>query len=750
MNDIEVSSIDLVEGGNVFKQGHYLTLGYVPRDEKGETVDLSGKTLNVSLWGRKGVVFEAAATYSAGVIRFTLDKMVPAGDYTVEFTVTSSTDSKYRKKFPTNQHSGRIAIKQSADDLGVVGIQVYTVAQLKAEQKAIQTQYESTVDAKMQASDAKSTTALTKSTTAEATANDVKSQFEQVVISGDSSVEAAAARVAPDQTFVSLKARLDAKEQATALQLVEIETDPTFKSSLSTESAPLGLELVDGTGWVVPTGWTGDFATGFTNTVGNTNALSKTMGLTGTKLFQVSFRVESPTGAGVPNASTDFSVTIGNSAPFVTYQGGGNFNYTFGIQSVSDGDLKFIPGATFNGTIKNVSVKEIVGQVSPSLNIEDADGNSTIEIRGTKTSLQNVFIGKGSGKSNTTGRENVALGDLSLNRNTTGYWNNAIGKQALEFNTTGSRNIGLGFYSLKENISGDRNIAIGTYTLQRNTHGRQNIALGADALWVNTTGSRNIVMGMGAMGENTIGNENIALGYIAMEHNISGGNNIALGQESLLRNQYNSNQIAIGRGSLKNSNPTDIGGINIAIGSSSLVNATIGISNTAIGQSSGSSVKDGNENVAIGHYAMANGVAGKLSQNVVIGAWSGGNLTEGGINNTLIGYGSGRDLTLGNNNILIGRNINASSPTASGEVNIGGIFKSNTFTKRVTLGDGITNPTARLHLPSQTASAQTAPLKFESGVLMTTPEAGALEYSNNKLYLTIGSGVRKEIAFVTV
>lgn len=239
MNDIEVSSIDLVEGGNVFKQGHYLTLGYVPRDEKGETVDLSGKTLNVSLWGRKGVVFEAAAIYSAGVIRFTFDKMVAAGDYTVEFTVTSSTDAEYRKKFPTNQHSGRIAIKQSADDLGVVGIQVYTVAQLKAEQKAIQTQYESTVDAKVQASDAKSTTALTKSTTAEATANDVKSQFEQVVISGDSSVEAAAARVAPDQTFVSLKARLDAKEQATALQLAE-----TSKQAYSTVSHNIDRNVI--------------------------------------------------------------------------------------------------------------------------------------------------------------------------------------------------------------------------------------------------------------------------------------------------------------------------------------------------------------------------------------------------------------------------------------------------------------------------------------------------------------------------
>lgn len=182
MNDIEVSSIDLVEGGNVFKQGHYLTLGYVPRDEKGETVDLSGKTLNVSLWGRKGVVFEAAATYSAGVIRFTLDKMVPAGDYTVEFTVTSSTDAKYRKKFPTNQHSGRIAIKQSADDLGVVGIQVYTVAQLKAEQKAL-------LDAAVSGFTVDSETKM--------------------------------ARVSGTTTHPTIGARLEADKQATAAQLAE-------------------------------------------------------------------------------------------------------------------------------------------------------------------------------------------------------------------------------------------------------------------------------------------------------------------------------------------------------------------------------------------------------------------------------------------------------------------------------------------------------------------------------------------------
>jgi len=46
-----------------------------------------------------------------------------------------------------------------------------------------------------------------------------------------------------------------------------------------------------------------------------------------------------------------------------------------------------------------------------------------------------------------------------------------------------------------------------------------------------------------------------------------------------------------------------------------------------------------------------------------------------------------------------------------------------------------------------TATSGTAPLKFTSGTLMTTPEAGAMEFNNNFLYFTITSGtVRKKVA----
>jgi len=513
----------------------------------------------------------------------------------------------------------------------------------------------------------------------------------------------------------------------------------------ATQSAALGTELVSGTGWTVPSGWTGDFANGFVNTIGNLNPLTFSVPeLTGTKLYQIAFRVESPTPAGVPNASTDFTVQLGNSEPFVTYQGGGNFDYTFGIQSVSDGNLVFNPGATFDGTIKKVSVKEITGEITPTTQIKNDFGTIFYETRTTVPALKNIYIGKESGKKNTSGRQNVSLGDLTLTKNTSGYWNSALGEQALEKNTTGSRNVGLGYLALQENISGDRNVAIGTFALQRNTHGRQNIALGADCLWVNTTGNANLGMGMGALGSNTIGNNNIALGFAAMEANISGNDNIAIGYNALYYGKTADQNIGIGREALKNATAAN----NVALGSAAGAVITTGYSNTAFGHNALSKNNTGAENSVFGHYAAASGGIGAIAQNTIFGAWAGNVLTTGGNNNTLIGYGAGRALTTGNNNILIGRNVEATSATASGELNIGNVIKSNIFTKRMTIGDGITNPTARLHLPAQSATAQSAPIKFNSGVLMDAAETGSFEFDGTKLYFTINGNIRKTIAFV--
>ena len=59
------------------------------------------------------------------------------------------------------------------------------------------------------------------------------------------------------------------------------------------------------------------------------------------------------------------------------------------------------------------------------------------------------------------------------------------------------------------------------------------------------------------------------------------------------------------------------------------------------------------------------------------------------------------------------------------------------------VGIATASPTARLHLPAGTATANTAPLKFTGGTLLTTPEAGAIEYDGVDFYATRTAARRK-------
>lgn len=63
------------------------------------------------------------------------------------------------------------------------------------------------------------------------------------------------------------------------------------------------------------------------------------------------------------------------------------------------------------------------------------------------------------------------------------------------------------------------------------------------------------------------------------------------------------------------------------------------------------------------------------------------------------------------------------------------------------VGIGSGTPTARLHLPAGTATANTAPLKMTDGTLLSTVENGTFEWSSGVLYFTTG-GVRKTVQLV--
>ena len=67
-------------------------------------------------------------------------------------------------------------------------------------------------------------------------------------------------------------------------------------------------------------------------------------------------------------------------------------------------------------------------------------------------------------------------------------------------------------------------------------------------------------------------------------------------------------------------------------------------------------------------------------------------------------------------------------------------------------GDGDFNPATSengghetVTIRAGTAAAGTAPLKFTSGTLLATPEAGAIEFNNNKLYFTQTTGPTRKV-----
>lgn len=65
-------------------------------------------------------------------------------------------------------------------------------------------------------------------------------------------------------------------------------------------------------------------------------------------------------------------------------------------------------------------------------------------------------------------------------------------------------------------------------------------------------------------------------------------------------------------------------------------------------------------------------------------------------------------------------------------------------TGNIAIGSGFESPTAILHIKAGTETAQTAPLKFTTGTVNTTAEAGAMEY-NNTPHFTNSDATRRHI-----
>lgn len=334
-------------------------------------------------------------------------------------------------------------------------------------------------------------------------------------------------------------AHADIREEVSQLSAKKVDKIETLTAE--NEDPVLGAELASASGWT-STGWTGDFASGFTHTSGNTNALSFTIpGVAVGKEYVIEFT------STVSYTNTNLLVTIGAAPAMLLY--GMNANKTrVGVVAVDTGKLTFTPESAFTGKISGISVREITGVSTPTKTTKDSSENVVNEVRHVGESL---FVGVGvGGKTVLPGMEtmaNLAIGGReTFKNNISGFWNVALGVDCMQGNVSGSRNVSIGANNMRNNVEGSRNVAIGNFCMTQAKGAHRNVAIGGDcmstatggedvvaigfqALYANTTGKQNVAIGSGALSANTTGLGNVGFGYNALNNVTTGRTNVAIG-----------------------------------------------------------------------------------------------------------------------------------------------------------------------------------------------------------------------------
>ncbi len=199
-----------------------------------------------------------------------------------------------------------------------------------------------------------------------------------------------------------------------------------------------------------------------------------------------------------------------------------------------------------------------------------------------KTIPANMFVGKNSGTSLSSGIFNTFVGENSGAATSSGNNNLFSGYNAGSLNTTGSSNIFMGSNAGNNNTTGQSNLFLGTNAGYLNVTGAENLFMGSESGRLNTSGEFNTFIGRASGYSNSTGNRNIFLGSSAGVTNTSGSDNTYIG--------YN----AIGAPSITNAT---------AIGA----NATVTTSNTIV---------IGNATTTITGSGLAAGLSGLRFANI--------------------------------------------------------------------------------------------------------------------------------------
>jgi hypothetical protein len=270
-----------------------------------------------------------------------------------------------------------------------------------------------------------------------------------------------------------------------------------------------------------------------------------------------------------------------------------------------------------------------------------------------------------------------------------------------------SSNLGIGYNVLQSLTTGYGNIIIGESSGALLTTGFQNVGIGRRVLEKITGASSIIAIGYQAFRELTTGTTGVAIGFNAGLATTTGSNNVYIGSNTGTLKTTSQLNVIIGPDAFQTSGNSDN---NVGIGRRALFNAAAGTGqNTAIGSRAADSVTTDDNCTFLGYFADRNG-GSAIVNSIAIGA-----LAKVSASNTCVIGTSALVATLLNGSV----------------------------------GIQVAAPTAVLHLKAGTATASTAPLKFNSGTLLTTAEAGAVEFLTDAYYGTITTGAaRKTFAFL--
>lgn len=307
---------------------------------------------------------------------------------------------------------------------------------------------------------------------------------------------------------------------------------------------------------------------------------------------------------------------------------------------------------------------------------------------------ENTFLGSGAGEKNTNGTLNTFVGDYAGNLNTTGANNTFVGSNAFYTILIGTNNVGVGS-GVGGVSTGSYNTFIGSNTATFNTTGEENVFIGYAAGEGNTTQSGNTYIGTLA-GTSSVAVKSVFIGYAAGALATALGENVFIG--------YIAGNVS-----------TD--GRCTFVGFESGKLHTSGQFNTALGWQSAIALSTG-------------------THNTFLGGRNGTNCTTGTFN-TFVGYAA--DFT---NNTQRTKSVAIGYNAAVNQDNCMVLGGTGADALNVTIGQPLS--TARFHLPAGTATASSAPLKFESGTNLTAVENGAVEYNGTNYFISSG-GVRYTI-----